>query len=129
MCNGPDIQLYSHGYWHCAALFHLVLLKERDMSNAFNDALNNIFGRTAGGKRITGGPTSGITRTVLVANPVKLHRVFVINDPLTNAADTQAFWSLDDSILTASGSGGAAIIGQFIGEVTGSNLVSNQPFL
>ena len=95
----------------------------------FLRALKSIFGDNASGTRSSAGATSGFTRTRIVNGPAHLHRIWGAADPVTNAADTQAFWSLDDSATSASGSAGAAIIGQFIGETTGSSMVSNQPFL
>lgn len=82
----------------------------------FNSALKNTFGSM--GQIFSAGPTSGITRTRHYSGACELNAIWVAADILTAAADTQAFWSIDDSAVSASGSAGAAIVGGFIGETT-----------
>lgn len=94
------------------------------MSNPFADALNNILNKD--GTR-SSAAVSGITRTRITSQATKLHRAMVLNDVTTNGATTVAFWSLDDSATSASGSGGAAVIGQFINNSTAA--ANNQPYM
>lgn len=56
---------------------------------------------------------SGITRTRIYSGPCWLFGISVIPDD-ANAPTTTAFWSIDDSNVSATGSAGLAIVGAAI---------------
>lgn len=72
------------------------------------------------GTRSSAGSTSGITRTRIYSGPCYLNAITVIPDD-ANAPTTTAFWSIDDSAVSASGSGGAAIVGSYIHQTTAAS--------
>lgn len=99
------------------------------MSNPFKDALENIFGKQGAGTRSSNSAVAGITRTRIVNGPARLHRCWVSADTITNAASTVAFWSLDDSNVSASGSAGNAVIGDFVNNTSGTGHEFVQTFV
>lgn len=88
------------------------------IAREFKFALNDQF--QSAGARSSAGPTVGITRTRIYSGPCWLNAISVIPED-ANGPTTTAFWSIDDSATSASGSGGAAIVGSYVHQSTAAS--------